>query len=302
MDKLTERMRHGVQKMFAGLDPASKLSIGIQSGLISKAVGDERPGHKYIRREKTQTGWKYIYKDEQGKELEGQKPAPTYRLETDEHLKEIASDLYGKFPKYSFNLDYQGTGKGIGWRESQHGDIKVKVERSDLSFDASKRTRKQANVSRYMNRQEFENKIEQLMDKWYGSSPASIDKPKDEEESKPKEEPELKDRLEKVYDEEIAKNKPENKMDIIKKEAGVSKPEEITEDKFEITGDELRNLWGKGGSVKISGKEYDVHKMSYGDYFLEPKGTTTSEDTGFHKDTLFLRKTDVKKNTYKVGN
>lgn len=41
---------------------------------VSKAIGTERPGHKYIRREGQSGGYKYIYEDETGKEYEGQEP------------------------------------------------------------------------------------------------------------------------------------------------------------------------------------------------------------------------------------
>jgi hypothetical protein len=59
---------------------------------------------------------------------------------------------------------------------------------------------------------------------------------------------------------------------------------------YKIDKDILHDLWGTGAPVLVKGKKYAVHKMSYGDYFLEPFGYIGSETSDFHSDTLWLQK------------
>lgn len=72
------------------------------------------------------------------------------------------------------------------------------------------------------------------------------------------------------------------------------------ESDFKIEKNKLVELWGKEGDLNIGGKDYSVHKMSYGDYFLEPKGKELGETEGFAKGTLWLEKVDGK-DLYKLS-
>lgn len=58
--------------------------------------------------------------------------------------------------------------------------------------------------------------------------------------------------------------------------------------------EELRKYWANGKIIKYKGKNYTVHKMSYGDYFLEPEGWTGGETEGFAPKTIWLEKTTIK--------
>ena len=61
---------------------------------------------------------------------------------------------------------------------------------------------------------------------------------------------------------------------------------------FTIERDKLRELWGSGKKLYIEDKEYSVHKMSYGEFFIEPFGEERGETEGFAPGTFFLAKDD----------
>jgi len=69
---------------------------------------------------------------------------------------------------------------------------------------------------------------------------------------------------------------------------------------IEITGEKLRELWGDEKTVEIAGNNFRVGKMSYGDYFLEPVSWKGGETDGFSRQTIWLKKSDTKKNIYKA--
>lgn len=57
---------------------------------------------------------------------------------------------------------------------------------------------------------------------------------------------------------------------------------------FHIIHDLLRDFWSSGDTLKIAGKSYTVHRMNYGDYFLQPHGWEGGEKDGFAPGTLWL--------------
>lgn len=63
---------------------------------------------------------------------------------------------------------------------------------------------------------------------------------------------------------------------------------------FVIDGEKLRFLRANNIGLIISGKKYTIHKMSYGEYFLEPCGWKGGERDSFAPGTLWLEK-DIKK-------
>ena len=53
----------------------------------------------------------------------------------------------------------------------------------------------------------------------------------------------------------------------------------------------MRSAWAFGKPIKLSGEEeFLMHKMSYGDYFAEPKGWTGGERDGFAPETIWFEK------------
>jgi hypothetical protein len=48
--------------------------------------------------------------------------------------------------------------------------------------------------------------------------------------------------------------------------------------------------WQYEQKLKYKDKEYTVHKMSYGDYFLEPIVWKGGENDGFSSQTIWLEK------------
>ena len=63
----------------------------------------------------------------------------------------------------------------------------------------------------------------------------------------------------------------------------------------------LRKSWANGKTIVCKGKKYNVGKMSYGDYFLEPANERQRGETeGFSPKTLWLEK-KFKKNQYGVN-
>ena len=70
---------------------------------------------------------------------------------------------------------------------------------------------------------------------------------------------------------------------------------------FTINGNDLRTYWGSGETIEIENKKYSVHRMSYGDYFLEQFGKERGEREGFSSDTLWLKKIDIKRDIYGIA-
>lgn len=55
----------------------------------------------------------------------------------------------------------------------------------------------------------------------------------------------------------------------------------------------IEEVWAQESTINIGAREYTVHRMSYGQYFLEPADYKGGELDGFAPDTKWLRKTDV---------
>ncbi|MCK9601806.1 MAG: hypothetical protein M0R06_22370 [Sphaerochaeta sp.] len=72
----------------------------------------------------------------------------------------------------------------------------------------------------------------------------------------------------------------------------------MTADSFKISQDLIREIWGNGKTIEIDGKEYTAHRMSYGDYFLEPAGYERAETGGYAYGTLWLKKEITEKGTF----
>lgn len=71
----------------------------------------------------------------------------------------------------------------------------------------------------------------------------------------------------------------------------------LTDLKLELIGkiidkDLMHDLWGTGAPVFIDGRKYQVHKMSYGDYFAEPWGYPLRETDPHSPDTYWFKKLD----------
>ena len=111
------------------------------------------------------------------------------------------------------------------------------------------------------------------------------------EEPKP-EEPEAEEPKEPV--ESIQKKKVSDFTDVEEREEPADREE------FKITGEELRNYWATGKPLIVGDKEYSVHRMSYGDYFLEPFGKERGETEGFAPGTIWLKKIDSQKDIYGI--
>ena len=65
--------------------------------------------------------------------------------------------------------------------------------------------------------------------------------------------------------------------------------------------DVIREHWGNGKPMKHEGKNYSVHRMSYGDYFMEPyskKNLSRGEKEPFASGTKWLKKHPEKKDHY----
>ena len=50
----------------------------------------------------------------------------------------------------------------------------------------------------------------------------------------------------------------------------------------------VEKLWSNGNTMPIEKKNFSVHKMSYGKYFLEPEGYKGGETDVFSADTIWL--------------
>lgn len=66
-----------------------------------------------------------------------------------------------------------------------------------------------------------------------------------------------------------------------------------------FTAEQIQNAWGKGTTVSMGKKEFTVHRMSYGDYFLQPtKYMFYGERDGFPPGTKWLEKKIVNRLEY----
>jgi hypothetical protein len=60
----------------------------------------------------------------------------------------------------------------------------------------------------------------------------------------------------------------------------------------------IQRAWQYETKVQYKGNDYTVHKMSYGDYFLEPIAWRGGERDGFSKDTIWLEKEIINNKVY----
>jgi hypothetical protein len=60
----------------------------------------------------------------------------------------------------------------------------------------------------------------------------------------------------------------------------------------------LHEAWSKETPIEYQGKKYSVHKMSYGQYFLEPSGRKSKETDSFRGDEIWLVKDKNNKTRY----
>ena len=60
---------------------------------------------------------------------------------------------------------------------------------------------------------------------------------------------------------------------------------------MQLTQEEIRNYWATG--KEING--FTIHKMSYGDYFTEPKDWKGGENDGFSSKTKWFTKKIINK-------
>ena len=59
---------------------------------------------------------------------------------------------------------------------------------------------------------------------------------------------------------------------------------------------EIIRLWGNGLNIMVNYRNYKVNKMSYGQYFLEPKEWNGGEKDGFSPKTIWLKEDETNKN------
>lgn len=67
---------------------------------------------------------------------------------------------------------------------------------------------------------------------------------------------------------------------------------------MKITKTELHDWWSKGTPIRYKKTIYQVHKMSYGDYFLEPKDWKGGERDGFSPKVQWFYLKDPQKQIY----
>lgn len=67
---------------------------------------------------------------------------------------------------------------------------------------------------------------------------------------------------------------------------------------MKITREDLREWHLKDLTVRVRGRLYRVGKMSYGDYFLEPRDWKGGEKDGFSPDTDWFYLVDAQKGIY----
>jgi len=57
-----------------------------------------------------------------------------------------------------------------------------------------------------------------------------------------------------------------------------------------FTKEEIEKAWANGTIIKYNNKSYTVHKMNYGDYFLELSNKKSRETDPFTDDEIWLIK------------
>lgn len=57
-----------------------------------------------------------------------------------------------------------------------------------------------------------------------------------------------------------------------------------------LSGEDVLSRYADGGTLKIGDQDYTIHKMSYGQYFAEPKGWQGGETAGFAPETKWLER------------
>ena len=67
---------------------------------------------------------------------------------------------------------------------------------------------------------------------------------------------------------------------------------------MQILKQHLQNWWSKGTTIRYQKELYQVHKMSYGDYFLEPKSWNGGETDGFAPKTQWFYLKDAQAGIY----
>lgn len=70
---------------------------------------------------------------------------------------------------------------------------------------------------------------------------------------------------------------------------------------MKITKENLREWWGNNLIIRYKGDLYRVGKMSYGDYFLEPKDYNGTERDNHSSKTRFFYLKDTERQIYGVG-
>lgn len=70
--------------------------------------------------------------------------------------------------------------------------------------------------------------------------------------------------------------------------------------KKRFTATFLHEHWSNGKAFSFKGKKYKVHKMSYGEYFLESSKSKLKETEGFAPETIWLKRVDKKPFFYEV--
>jgi len=67
---------------------------------------------------------------------------------------------------------------------------------------------------------------------------------------------------------------------------------------MKLSTKEVQDLWQNGNTFTLNNKKYIMHKMSYGDYFLEPEYWRGGEGDGFAQDTLWLERVPESKGQF----
>jgi hypothetical protein len=133
------------------------IATNLKKPEIEKAIGDMKPGHKYIRREGEPGSYKYIYADETGKEYEGQEPEIHIKQKTNLNVDEIQEKanlfyndkLKPKVVGYRYG-EAPESGRSYNTRESKQEDGV-----SMASVNNLKESRSFATMSAKENRKKF---------------------------------------------------------------------------------------------------------------------------------------------------
>ena len=68
-----------------------------------------------------------------------------------------------------------------------------------------------------------------------------------------------------------------------------------------ITKNDLHEWWSKNETIRYKSVIYRIGKMSYGDYFLEPRTWKGGEKDGHSPQTRFFYLKDARAQIYGVG-